>query len=366
MERTEGATVRTAVSVIIVNYNYAMFLAAAIESALSQDYPELEVVVVDDGSTDDSRNVIARYGGRVRVLLKDNGGMCSAVNAGFALTTGAIVMIVDADDYLHPRAVSRVTSAWQPGCSKVQFRLSLVDAVGVRVGADPPVHVPMPSGDVLPRLATTGRYPCAITVGNAYNRKVIAALFPLPETGPLRNSADGYLNPLCPFFGPITSLADELGSYRLHGANLWAMSGDVTVKRVRDGVEHDLEQQRQMQAQAAARRHPWPNGVMLRDPDHLLFRLSSLRLDRPRHPVCTDTRLFLLRAAIPAVIRHPDLSLAERLYQLILLTLVATLPPAQVNQIVSWTLAARPKPVWLRTVARILRRSGQSSGTDAP
>ena len=201
----------TRVSVIVVNYNYARFLGAAIDSALAQDYPDVEVLVVDDGSADNSRDVIAGYGEPVRVLLKANGGMCSAVNAAFALTTGSIIVIVDADDFLHADAVRRVVAEWQPGCSKVQFQLSLVDAAGVRRGADSPVHVAMPTGDVLPQQATTGRYPCAITVGNAYDRVTVAALSPLPETGPLRNSADGYLNPLCPFYGPIVSLSDELG-----------------------------------------------------------------------------------------------------------------------------------------------------------
>lgn len=344
------------VSVIVVNYNYARFLGAAIDSALAQDYPDVDVVVVDDGSTDNSRDVIAGYGERVRVLLKANGGMCSAVNAAMGLTTGSIIIIVDADDFLHANAVRRVVAGWQPGCSKVQFRLSLVDAAGVRRGADPPVHVPMPTGDLLPRQASTGRYPCAITVGNAYDRATVTTLSPLPETGPLRNSADGYLNPLCPFCGPIVSLSDELGSYRLHGANLWAMSGDVTVKRVRGGVEHELEQQRLMALAAAARHYPWPAEVMLRDPDHVLFRLSSLRLDRSNHPVPTDTVAFLLRAAIPAVIHHPDLSTAERCYQLGLLTLVACLPAAGASRVVAWTLAARPKPAWLRAAARLLRR----------
>jgi len=61
-------------------------------------------------------------------------------------------------------------------------------------------------------------------------------------------------------------------------------------------VEHELEQQRQMERAAAARHYPWPAEVMLRDPDHLLFRLSSLRLDRSSHPVPTDTVAFLLRS----------------------------------------------------------------------
>ena len=73
------------VSIVINNYNYGRFLAAAIESALAQTYPGTETIVVDDGSTDESRAVVDRFEGRVRALLKSNGGQASAINAGFAM-----------------------------------------------------------------------------------------------------------------------------------------------------------------------------------------------------------------------------------------------------------------------------------------
>src|ERR1700757_584817 len=67
-------------TVVINNYNYGQFLGTAIESALGQTYANTEVVVVDDGSTDDSREIIASYGDRVRAVLKSNGGQASAFN----------------------------------------------------------------------------------------------------------------------------------------------------------------------------------------------------------------------------------------------------------------------------------------------
>jgi glycosyltransferase involved in cell wall biosynthesis len=69
------------VSVIVNNYNYARFLPDAIDSALRQTYGHVEVIVVDDGSTDESRVVIASYGNRIRAVLKRNGGQGSAFNA---------------------------------------------------------------------------------------------------------------------------------------------------------------------------------------------------------------------------------------------------------------------------------------------
>jgi glycosyltransferase involved in cell wall biosynthesis len=91
-------------SVIIASYNYGRFLGDAIESALAQTYAPVEVIVVDDGSTDESRNVIARVGDRVQSILKANGGQASAWNAGFAASAGDVVLFLDADDLYRPGA----------------------------------------------------------------------------------------------------------------------------------------------------------------------------------------------------------------------------------------------------------------------
>ena len=88
-------------SIIINNYNYGRFLADAIDSALSQTYPHVEVIVVDDGSTDSSRVIIGRYGDRITAVLKENGGQASAFNAGFRVSLGETIVFLDADDILH-------------------------------------------------------------------------------------------------------------------------------------------------------------------------------------------------------------------------------------------------------------------------
>ena len=84
------------ISIIINNYNYARFLRAAIDSALGQSYQPIEVLVVDDGSTDQSRAIIDSYGDRIRPVLKKNGGQASALNAGFAQSQGDSVIFLDA------------------------------------------------------------------------------------------------------------------------------------------------------------------------------------------------------------------------------------------------------------------------------
>src|SRR5262249_8062926 len=107
-------------SIIINNYNYGRFLNDAINSALAQSYPNVEVIVVDDGSTDNSREIIAGYGDRIVPVLKENRGQPSAFNAGFATSGGDVILFLDSDDALLPTAVERAVGLFQnPGVVKV-------------------------------------------------------------------------------------------------------------------------------------------------------------------------------------------------------------------------------------------------------
>jgi glycosyltransferase involved in cell wall biosynthesis len=97
------------VSVVIPAFNQAQFLGAAIDSALHQTHRDLEVVVVDDGSTDSTGDVLASYAQRraVRVVRQENAGVGAARNAGFTASTGSLVCFLDADDYYHPDRIAR-------------------------------------------------------------------------------------------------------------------------------------------------------------------------------------------------------------------------------------------------------------------
>jgi glycosyltransferase involved in cell wall biosynthesis len=92
-------------SVIIPVYQSASTVGDAVESALAQTRPPLEVIVCDDGSTDDVDVELARYRDRIRLLRKPNGGGASALNRGARVAQGAFVVILDADDVYHPRRI---------------------------------------------------------------------------------------------------------------------------------------------------------------------------------------------------------------------------------------------------------------------
>ncbi len=101
------------VSILINNYNYGSFLSQSIDSALNQTYPQVEVIVVDDGSLDNSRDVIASYGDKIIPVLKTNGGQASALNAGFAKSSGDIICLLDADDIYVPEKVAEMVAAFR-------------------------------------------------------------------------------------------------------------------------------------------------------------------------------------------------------------------------------------------------------------
>jgi Glycosyl transferase family 2 len=201
------------VSIIIDNYNYAGYVAQTIESALAQTHADIEVLVVDDGSRDDSLAVIARYADRVTVLAKPNGGQASAYNLGFAHSRGELVMFLDADDWLYPDAIAQAVAAWRPGVSKVQFRLDMVGPQGEPLGRQLPRH--LHDGALARRLMREfGAYGSPPGSGNVYARRFLETVLPMDAPAwPV--GADSILL-LAPAGGEVVSLPEPQGAYRLH------------------------------------------------------------------------------------------------------------------------------------------------------
>jgi glycosyltransferase involved in cell wall biosynthesis len=91
------------VSVIIPSFNYARFVTEAVASALAQGYPHREIIVIDDGSTDDTRRALEPYEGQIRYIFQPNQGLSAARNTGIRAATGEFIALLDADDQWHPR-----------------------------------------------------------------------------------------------------------------------------------------------------------------------------------------------------------------------------------------------------------------------
>lgn len=341
------------VSILINNWNYAEYLGQAIDSALAQTYSEVETIVVDDGSTDGSGGVLARYADRVTVLHQENAGQPAAAATALAACSGDIVIFLDADDYLMPEAADRVVAAWDDDCAKVQFRLSIVDRDGVRLGADPPPHTAMPNGDLVPAIATNGWYESPVTSGNAYPRTLVERLFPIPSEF---HNIDGYLNTVTPFYGQVISIEEELGAYRQHGGNRWAFSDRVDVGRIRRRLYHDLVKERYIERTAAITGRPVAPGSALRNPMHVLYRLASLRLAPHEHPVPEDRAARLVSSGLRALRADPYLALPDMAFIAAILLTTAVVPRPAARRAVEFALLSRPRPTWLRALARGLRR----------
>jgi glycosyltransferase involved in cell wall biosynthesis len=205
-------------SVIIANYNYERYVAAAIESALALRWDDVEVIVVDDGSTDASRAVIDRFADRVLVLHAENGTQRVAVNRGFAMSTGDVVIFLDSDDILPPDLPARLAEVWTPTTSKAQFQVQFIDELGVSVGEPFPTYSPVPTpADIRRWASATSAYPTPPGSGNAYARSFLEQIFPIDAS--VGDYADSACLAAAPFVGDVVSVPGVVVGYRRHTAN---------------------------------------------------------------------------------------------------------------------------------------------------
>ena len=206
-------------SVVITNYDYGRFLRQAIDSALGQDHPDTEVVVVDDGSTDDSRAIVAGYGDRITAVYNEHRGQGAGFNDGFARSRGEVVCFLDSDDALLPTALSAAVERFDPSVSKVHWPLWEIDASGRRTGATHPGE-PLSRGELKAAILEDGPYACVSppTSGNAFSRAFLDQVLPLPEAT-YDICPDAHLCALAPLFGRIEAVDEPHGLYRVHAEN---------------------------------------------------------------------------------------------------------------------------------------------------
>src|SRR6202034_2781874 len=138
------------VSILVSNYNYARYIGDSLQSALDQTYTNFELIVCDDGSTDDSVSVIEEYerkDPRLRFIRKRNGGQASGFNAAFAASRGEIIALLDSDDRFLPHKVERVVADFRahPDSGFGVHRVIRMSANLRRQGVWP-MTAPLPSG----------------------------------------------------------------------------------------------------------------------------------------------------------------------------------------------------------------------------
>ena len=207
-------------TVLIDAYNYGRYVEEAVSSVLEQDFPreEREILVVDDGSTDDTAARLRKFRNAIRYIYKSNGGQASAFNCGFANARGEVIALLDADDVWLPERLSRIYETfWRnPSAGMTYHRLYWWDGANA---AEPDRYFIPVSGRVPESRGALLQYPMASTSCLAFRRTAVERLLPVPEV--LRSQADAFLTALIIFVSPIIAVEEYLGKYRLHAANLF-------------------------------------------------------------------------------------------------------------------------------------------------
>jgi glycosyltransferase involved in cell wall biosynthesis len=316
------------VSIVIRNWNYGRFLRDAIDSALAQCHEPTEVVVVDDGSTDDSREILAHYGNQVRAVLRaENGGEGSAVNAGFAAATGDILLFLDSDDVLAPQAAARVVALWDANVTRVHFPLYAMGADGTLLPQiHPPFEVPdIPLDEQLSRFGQviSGSQSC-----NAYAAWALKRILPIDEVTWYR-SCDCYLNALTMAQGATRLIHEPMGGYRFHAANLTLRNSlDVGV-RERAVLFHPNIYQA---VRAFVGEERWKSYRPKPPCYHWIHRFLSFRLN-PSHPFAGDRFIPLMKTCVESVCMKPLSTISRRLFLLAGLGVTAVLPRALLRRL---------------------------------
>jgi len=357
---SESATL----SIIIANHNYGEYVGAAIESALNLDWPKLEVIVVDDGSTDHSRAVIAAYGARISALWQENAGQVAACNKGFRHSRGDIVIFLDSDDLLAPSLARELAAVWTPRVSKVQTLMRVVDAAARPTGSYLPQYEVVPSPEQVRSWAMqSGAYPTPPGSGNAYARWFLERIFPLPErcvhtpvgadgrVAPCRlcSFADSYCLAAAPLLGDVKTIPAPLVSYRVHGRNVGALS-TLDIHAFGRETARALQRHAYGCEVAAADGLKVSGRAINRSLRYLSYRLASLKLAPASHPLRGDSIGRILLDLHRAFLAPQGLSLKARVVLLAWAWAIALSPGSISRKLVLWRFAAGARPRALRTM----------------
>lgn len=342
---------RLKISIIINNFNYGRFVESAVESALGQTYPHIEVIVVDDGSTDGSREILKKYEGRARVVLKENEGQVSALNTGWRIATGQMIAFLDSDDSLFPDAMETVINAWKPEIVKMQFPLQILGPEGSTGFVMPRAR--LSEGNLLSRLLKTGRYISAPTSGNVYSRGFLEKILPIPE--PEWDHGDAYINNSAPFYGAVGAIHRPLGFYRVHGNSMSSAINDGTVDlmQLEKLMRHAYLEKSLIESLAKNRGLEFSPSLVVSHWMHLKLSLSLYRLKtRPglyRMKVLLQSAL----AMTGSVMRTDELTPFVKIQHIVWAISVAVLPDAAANKFIQLAFDHAPQS----RVFGILRRS---------
>jgi glycosyltransferase involved in cell wall biosynthesis len=335
-------------SVIIANYNYRDFVGAAIESALAVDWPDKEVIVVDDASTDDSRTVIEGFQGRVAAYFRPKSHQLGAHMFGFEQSTGKVIIFLDADDLLEPEIMEEVAKVWRPGVSKVQYRMNLIDATGAQLGSALPQFPPNDDPETLRRtFLQTMAYTTPPGSGNAYCRDFVHRVFAF---GPTIPQSDAVLLTIAPLLGDVLTIRKPLARYRIHDASWGAMTGSVNASKLRQRLHQDTERAHLFASVSRQLRLPVPRDPLKDSLNHLEYRLASYLVERSAHPFPEDTKSSLVYRLISSAAKSSQMPLRDRAILIAWAIACALAPGYYRRNLILWRFSASSRPAVIKTL----------------
>jgi glycosyltransferase involved in cell wall biosynthesis len=338
-------------SVIIANHNYADFVGAAITSALAIDWPDKEVIIVDDASTDDSRQVINGFSGKVAAYFRPKSNQLGCHIFGFEQSTGDVIIFLDADDLLEPEVMQEVARVWRPGVSKVQFRMNSINSAGIQLGTAIPQF---PRSENPARLRRTFLRTMAYTTppgsGNAYSCNFVREVFGFSPSIP---QSDAVLLTLAPVLGDVLTIRKPLARYRLHDTSYSAMPS-LDASKLRERLHQDVEKARLFATVCRQLRLTVPPDPLRYSLNHLQYRFGSYIVEPSAHPFREDTTLSLVYRLGFSAITSSQLRLREKAI-LLAWSIGCVLAPHNFRRtFVLWRFAPMARPELIKTLLAAL------------
>jgi glycosyltransferase involved in cell wall biosynthesis len=206
------------VSVVVGNFNYGRFVREAITSVLEQTYPNVEIIVIDDGSTDNSRDVIDTFGEKLRKVYIPNGGQSNVFDLGLRLSRGEIVCMLDSDDFFYPNKIQRVVEMYakMPDAHYVFHAVSRIEGERTYPGPESINAESRMIGKNITRVFTAPP-----TTGTTYRRSLLERIFPIPSVAPM--GADNFTKFAAMSLERGYYSTEALGVLRIHGSNHGSM-----------------------------------------------------------------------------------------------------------------------------------------------
>ena len=332
---------RSFVSVLIDTYNHERFIEKAIVSALEQDFPaaDREIIVVDDGSTDRTPEIVKKFEPHVRLLRKENGGQASAFNAGIPECKGEIIAFLDGDDWWAPGKLRRVAEVFAK-----EYAVGLVGHGIIETFADRTERIAATEKNERLKLDSLSaarvfrlRKSYLGTSRMALRAQLARAILPVPEA--LVIEADEYLFTLAAATGEIIILREALTHYHIHGGNLYLAPGKES-----NGLRR---KQRVMEVLASSFRTILPEKDVPADVIECIVEIVQAEADQLRlmadggrswETFRTENKLY--------EVMHGDAKRSHRLFRAVTMLPALMLPPRRYYAARQWLSSRR----WYRRI----------------